>query len=33
MDVILEPFASGANPQNITNHPSKDFEPAWSPIP
>lgn len=33
MDVILEPFASGANPVNISNHPSKDFEPAWSPIP
>lgn len=33
MDVILEPFASGANPVNITNHPAKDFEPAWSPVP
>ncbi|GJM42503.1 MAG: hypothetical protein DHS20C20_27850 [Ardenticatenaceae bacterium] len=33
MDVILEPFASGANLVNITNHPAKDFEPAWSPIP
>ena len=33
MDVILEPFASSANPINITNHPSKDFEPAWSPVP
>lgn len=33
MDVIFEPFASGANPVNITNHPAKDFEPAWSPVP
>lgn len=33
MDVILEPFASSANPRNITNHPAKDFEPAWSPVP
>lgn len=33
MDVILAPFASSANPVNITNHPAKDFEPAWSPVP
>ena len=33
IDVILEPFASAANPVNITQHPAKDFEPAWSPIP
>ncbi|MCC6602028.1 MAG: PD40 domain-containing protein [Anaerolineae bacterium] len=33
MDVILEPFASSANPVNLTNHPAKDFEPAWSPVP
>ena len=33
MDVILEPFASSTNPVNITNHPAKDIEPAWSPIP
>ena len=33
VDVILEPFASSANPVNITNHPAKDIEPAWSPIP
>ncbi|MCA9953672.1 MAG: PD40 domain-containing protein [Anaerolineales bacterium] len=33
MDVILEPFASSANPVNLTNNPAKDFEPAWSPVP
>ena len=33
VDVILEPFASSANPVNITNHPAKDIEPAWSPVP
>lgn len=33
MDVILEPFANSANPVNLTNHPAKDFEPAWSPVP
>ena len=33
IDLVLQPFASGINPVNISNHSSKDFEPTWSPIP
>jgi Tol biopolymer transport system component len=32
-DEIYVMNADGSEPRNITNHPSKDWEPTWSPVP
>ncbi len=32
-DEIYVMHADGSNPRNISNHPRRDWEPSWSPIP